>query len=142
MGTRAAIFIQRGAPRDKQEQLCLDHIEAEHWELLGIVPHSAARDAVVLVSAGAVDVIVTAINSRAAQHMAADLGRDGRVVYVHPVPTEIEPRSTLPASLADLILRWWHRGRTVSQIALDVGSDTCDVRSIIRRAGEYPDRSD
>lgn len=142
MGTRAAIFVQGGAPGRKQERMCLRQIEAEHWELMGIVPQSAPRDAVVLVSAGVVDVIVTAFDSPAAQRLAADIGPRGQVVYVHPQPGVIVPKSSLPASLADLIMRWWHRGRTVTEIAIDVGSETCDVRNIIRRAGEQPGRSD
>lgn len=141
MGIRAAIFIQRGAPERKQEELCLGHIEAERWQLMGIVPHSAARDAAVLVSAGVVDVVVTAFDSHAAQTLAADIAPRGKVVFVHPQPTEIKPRSSLP-SIAGLIIRWFRQGRTAKDIAREVGSDTTDVREILRRMGEYPDHSD
>jgi hypothetical protein len=141
MGSRAAIFIQRGAPQTKQQRLCLDYIEEEHWQLVGMVPPSGARDAAALVSAGVVDVIITAFDSPAAQALATLVGPCGMVMFVHPLPTCIKVKSILP-TLAELIVRWFRHGRTVRQIADEVGSDTSDVREVLRRGGEQPDRSD
>lgn len=137
VGTRAAIFVQRGALDGKQQKVCLEYIDRQHWSMLHVVPYWAPEDAVSLVRDGTVDVIVTAFDSQAARALAADLGPHGRVLFVHPAPTVIEITARLRvASLVDLILRWRSKGRTIEEIAEDIDGETTDVRAILRRAGE------
>lgn len=144
MGTRSAIFIQRGVEVRKQTAACIRYIESEHWSMLHVVPYHAPHDAVRLVRDGTVDVVVTAYDSRAAQALAADIGHAGRVIFVHPNPTEIPPPPRkLRSGVTELILRWWRRGdRSVADIAADVETDTTEIREILRRAGEHPDPLD
>jgi hypothetical protein len=133
MADVSAIFIQRGPPpARKQTDLCLKYTHDHRLPMIAIVPHWAAQDAVRMVKAGAVNTIVTAFDSRVARQLAEDLDGDGCVIYVHPVPTTIPRRSTLPA-LSDLIRRWHRAGRTPRQIARDIGSETTDVSEVLRR---------
>jgi hypothetical protein len=136
MGTKAAIFIQRGAPEEKQQRVCLAYVEEMRWSMLDLIPHWAPEDAVTLVRRGVVDVIVTAFDSKAAHLMAAEIAPTGRVVYVHPEPTEIHSPAHRPRTIVDLILRWRRRGRTVEEIAEEIDGETKDVRDILRKAGE------
>jgi hypothetical protein len=136
---KAAIFTQAGLPEQKQHQACLDFINANHWQLLHVIPFWAPTDAVKLVAAGVVDVIVAAFNSRTVRRLAESIGNRGQVYYVHPTPTLVSPPpATMPGSLPDLIVRWFRRGRAPRDIAADIGSTTRDVRDILRRAGEDP----
>jgi hypothetical protein len=136
MGRRAAIFIQHGVEIRKQAAACIQFIDEQRWSMLHVVPSHAPEDAVRLVEAGTVQVVVTAYDSRAAQALAADIGDRGRVLFVHPEPTTIEPPKPLPPrSLVRLILRWVRRGRTVEEIAEDLEQDTGDIREVIRRTG-------
>jgi hypothetical protein len=142
MGMRSAIFIQHGVPAQKQADACLDYATTEHWVMRHYVPYWAPEDAVNLAKSGAVDVILTAFDSPAVRQLAEDVDGHGRVMYVHPEPTVVEPRRSLPASVVDLILRWARRGKSVEQIAADVDGDTSDIRELLRREGEQPDQTD
>jgi hypothetical protein len=136
MGTKAAIFIQRGAPEAKQQRVCLAYVDEMRWSMLDLVPHWAPEAAVALVRRGVVDVIVTAFDSKAAHLLAAEIAPIGRVVYVHPEPTEIQPPAHRPLTIVDLILRWRRRGRSVEEIAQEIDGEATDVRAILRKAGE------
>ncbi len=142
-GTRSAIFIQRGVPAQKQADACLEYTSAERWKMRHYVPYWAPEDAVNLVRTGAVDVVVTAYDSPEVRRLAQEVGAAGRVLFVHPRPTVVEPtHRSLPASLGDLVLRWFRRGRSVEEIAAEVDGDTSDIRDLLRQEGEHPDRSD
>jgi hypothetical protein len=149
MGDVSAIFIQRGAPKGKQTDVCLAYTAANRLPMIAIVPYWAADEAVAMVKSGQVNTIITAFDSRAARHLADQVDGHGQVVYVHPEPGTIVPepprpprRSAMPASVADLICRWHRAGRTASQIAHDLESKTSDVADVIRRADDGPGRSD
>jgi hypothetical protein len=144
MGTRAAIFIQRGVEVRKQAAACMDYIDQERWSMLHVVPYYAPDDAMRLVHDGTVDVIVTAYDSRAVRALAEDIGPDGKVMFIHPAPTvvEVERRhGTLP-TLGDLLRRWLRRGMSVKEMADEIDGDTADIREILRKMGEEPGRSD
>lgn len=143
MGTNSAIFIQRGTPAAKQVDACLAYTEGEHWGMRHYVPHWAADDAVRLVRDGVVDVIVAAFDSKQLRDLAADVGAAGRVMFIHPSPTVIEPPPPrlLPGVRA-LIVRWWRGGRSVQRIAADVEQETGEIRNVLREAGEEPDPLD
>lgn len=138
--TKAAVFFtQRGHP-EKQQRMCLGFCDRQRWQIAHIIPWYAERDAVRLVREGQVDVIVAAVNSAEVRRLAADIGDRGKVVYVHPKPTVVrQPDRATPATVPELIVRWFRRGRAPKEIALDIGSTTRDVRDILRRAGEDPD---
>lgn len=138
---RAAIFVQRGAPADKQTTACLRYVLAEHWSMLAIVPHWQPADAVKLARDGRIDTVVAAFDSRAVQQLAADLDGDAQVVVVHPEPKVVEPPKHKLLGIAELILRWFRHGKTVQEIATELEGDTTDVRAILRRHGEDPGRS-
>lgn len=144
-GTRSAIFIQRGVEPRKQVAACMEYISQERWGMLHVVPYHAPDAAVRLIRDGAVDVIVAAFDSRAVRALAADVGQAGRVMYVHPTPAVVEPprlrHPSLP-TLPELLRRWLRRGKSVEEIAGELDGDTGDIREIIRRMGEEPDRSD
>lgn len=141
MMTRAAVFIQRGVPRDKQEEPLLQFIRERHMSMLHRVPWWRPEDAVTLVQAGTVGVVLAAFDSKAVQQLAAAIGDAGKVVVVHPEPRVIEPPRGRLVTVADLILRWFRGGRSVKDIAADIGGETTDVRQILRKAGEDPGRS-
>lgn len=109
--------------------------------MLAIVPHWRPADAVQLARDGRVDTVVAAFDSRAVQQLAADIDGDAQVVVVHPEPKVITPPRHPLGTLADLILRWFRRGKSVQQIAADIDGDTTDVRAILRKHGEDPGRS-
>lgn len=135
MGIRSAIYLQRGVPDDKQWQVCLDYLVEEHWTLLYLIPWHAPQDAVALIREGFIDTVICAMGSKGAHTLANDVGRDGRVMYVHPRPTIIEPFRRKARSVDDLIVRWGAEGRDVAQIAKLTGEDTRDIRALLRRAG-------
>jgi hypothetical protein len=136
---KAAIFTQTGTSEPKQHQACLDFIYQQQWILLHVVPASAPSDAVELVRAGLIDVVVAAFASKAVTQLAEAIDGRGKVYFVHPVPTLVEPApAKMPGSLTELIVRWFRGGRSPKQIAADIGSRTCDVRDILRRFGERP----
>jgi hypothetical protein len=141
MGTRAAILIQRGVPTDKQTEALLRYVLGERWSMLAIVPWWQPADAVTLVRTGEVDTVVCAFDSKAVRQLAADIGATGTVMVIHPEPKVVEPPRGRLGTVADLVLRWWRNGKTVGEIALDVGSDTTDIREVLRRAGEDPGRT-
>lgn len=141
MPGRAAIFIQRGVSSSKQTTACLRYILAEHWSPQAIVPFWQPADAVRLARDGRIDTLVAAFDSKVVQQLADDLDGDAEVIVVHPQPKIVAPRRHGLGSIGDLILRWWRRGKTVEQIAIDVDGDTTDVRAILRRYGEDPGRS-
>jgi hypothetical protein len=145
MGTRAAIQIQRGVDEHKQWLACMIYIDGERWSMLQLVPAHAPEQAVQLVRDGRVDVIVTAFDSDAAQAIAADIAGLGRVVFVHPSPTVIEPppdTTGFPRALVALVLRWWRRGVPVREIADRLDEDTGLIRRVIRRGGSGSGRTD
>jgi hypothetical protein len=138
MGTRAAIQIQRGVDEQKQWLACMAYIDRERWSMLQLVPAHAPDEAVRLVRDDRIDVIVTAFDSEAAQAIAADIAGLGRVVYVHPAPTVIEPPPStvgFPRELVRLVLRWARRGVKVEEIADRLDEDTGLIRRVIRRGG-------
>lgn len=145
----SAIFIQRGVPYDKQQLACVTYVDEQRLAMLALVPHWAPQDAVAMARDGEVTAIVTAFESRAATALAADVAPYGAtVVVVHPEPHVLQPPQR-PAEhspvfglrLVEVVQRWWRGGRSVQMIAEDIGTDTTDVRAILRQAGEYPDRS-
>lgn len=137
----AAIFVQRGAPAEKQQVACIDYALGQHWSVLAIVPHWHPDDAVTLAKAGRIDHVVAAFDSKAVQQLAADVDGDAEVVVVHPAPRVIEPPKHKLGTLGELILRWFRAGRTVREIATEIDGDTGDVRELLRRYGEEPGRS-
>jgi hypothetical protein len=137
---RAAIFVQRGAPTDKQTTACLRYALGQRWSVLVIVPYWQPQDAVQLARDGRIDKLVAAFDSKAVQQLAADVDGDAEVLIVHPEPRVVEPPKRKLGTLGDLIVRWFRRGKTVSEIALDIGEETTDVRAILRRYGEHPDQ--
>jgi hypothetical protein len=137
----AVIFIQRGAPADKQRLACIDYALSQRWSVLAIVPHWQPEDVVHLARAGRIRHVVAAFDSRAVQQLAADVEGKADVVVVHPEPRLVEPPKHGLGTLGELILRWFQKGRTVQEIAADVDGDTTDVRAILRRYGEDPGRS-
>lgn len=141
MGSRAVVYIQRGPTVKQQTTECLEYAAAEDLEVFALAPWWAPQDAVNLVRSGACDVVLVAFESRAAHELAGQLDR-GQVIRVHPVPKVIAPPKVGLPSLADLILRWRRKGRTVEEIARDIGESTGEIRSILRTTGEYPIRSD
>lgn len=138
---RAAMFIQRGVPSDKQEEALLAYIASQRLSMLHRVPWWKPEDAVTLVQAGNVNVIVAAFDSRAVQQLAADIGHHGKVIVIHPEPRIVEPPRGRLGTLADLIVRWYRGGRSVQDIAADIGSEATDVRAVLRKHGEDPGRS-
>lgn len=137
----AVIFVQRGAPREKQRSACAMHAVAQGWTVLAIVPHWRPGDVVQLARAGRVKHVIAAFDSRAVQQMVEDLNGAAEVVVIHPEPRIIAPPKHAIGTVADLILRWFRKGRTVEEIAKDVDGDTTDVRAILRRHGVDPGRS-
>lgn len=145
MGSRAAIFIQRGVDVQKQAAACLAFISEQRWNMLHMVPYWAPHDAIRLVQEGAVDVVVTAFDSEAAQAIAADVAGAGQVIYVHPRPTTIDPPPStvgFPRELVRLVLRWARRGVKVEEIADRLEEDTGVIRRVIRRGGRGSGRTD
>lgn len=140
MPNRAAIFVQRGVPADKQTSACLRYALAQPWSVLAIVPPWQPADAVRMARDGRIDTVVAAFDSRAVQQLAVDIDGDAQVVVVHPEPKVIAPPKHGLGTLADLILRWFRHGRTVKEIAVDIDGDTTDVRAILRKHGENPGR--
>jgi hypothetical protein len=137
--TSVVIFLQRGISERKQEQACLAFCDEQRWRLEHVVPWFAPRDAVKLVRAGLVEVVLAAFASPEVRRLAGDIGDAARVVVVHPRPAVVEPPArSVPASLAELVVRWFRRGRTPREIAFDLESSTRDVRDILRRSGEDP----
>lgn len=107
--------------------------------MLAIVPPGQPADAVRLARDHRVDTIVAAFDSRVVQQLAADIGDDAQVLVVHPEPKVIEPPPKRGlATIGDLILRWFRRGRSVQQIAIDIDENTTEVRAILRKYGEDP----
>lgn len=141
MGTRAAMFIQRGVARDKQEAALLQFILDRRMSMLHRVPWWRPEDAATLVQAGTVGVIVAAFDSKAVHQLAAEIGTAGKVIVIRPEPRVVEPPRQKLGTLSDLILRWWRGGRSVREIAVDIGGETTDVRQVLRRHGEDPGRS-
>lgn len=142
MGDIAAIYVQRGEPAGKQTTLCLRYAMSEHLPMRTIIPPHAMSQAVQMVKDRTVSVIIVAFDSRGARQLAVELEEfGGQVVVVHPVPATIHPprHSSLP-DMDVLILRWFDAGRTAAEIASDLGSDTTDVRAILRKGGRQPSR--
>jgi hypothetical protein len=136
-----AMLIQRGVSSAKQEAVLLPYILSQHLSMSYRVPCWRPEDAVALVRSGMAAAVVAAFNSKVVQQLAAEIGAAGNVIVVHPEPMVVEPPRRQLGTLGDLILRWWRRGRTVQEIALDIDGDTTDVRQILRRSGEDPGRS-
>jgi hypothetical protein len=137
----AVIFIQRGAPAEKQQAACIDYALSQHWSVLAIVPHWQPEDIIHLADAGRIRHVVAAFDSKAVQQLAADVERKAAVVVVHPEPRIIEPPKHGLGTLGELILRWFRKGRTVEEIAAEVDGDTTDVRAVLRKYGVDPGRS-
>lgn len=140
MPIHAAIYIQHGANAptgDQQLAACIEYCEAARYFLLAIVP-AEADAAARLVECGRVDVIVAGYDSKPVQQLAERLDGAGRVEVVHPEPRVIEPPRSGIGTLGELILRWFRRGRSVQQIAREIGGETTDVREILRKYGEHP----
>jgi DNA-binding NarL/FixJ family response regulator len=137
----AAIFVQRGAPAEKQRNACIDYALGQHWSVLAIVPPGRPDDAVTLAKNGRIDHVLAAFDSKAVQQLAADLDGNAQLVVVHPEPRVIEPPKHKLGTLGELILRWFRSGKTVKEIAELADGDTTDVRAILRRHGEDPGRS-
>jgi hypothetical protein len=133
------MFVQRGAPSDKQEAALLGFILSRHMAFMHLVPHWRPQDAVTLVLSGTVTAIVAAFNSRAVQKLAADIGDAGEVIVIRPEPMVVEPPKRKLGTLGDLIVRWRRAGKSVRDIAVDIGSETTDIRAVLRKAGEDPD---
>lgn len=131
MPQRAAIFIQRGAPEDKQYRVCLDYCDDQHWVSRHVVQHWSRDAAVALVRDGAVDVVVAAFPSKAVSLLAEEVGDLGQVVYVHPEPTVVRPARKLP-SIGDLVRRLRIRGETTQEIAGFLDVDPEAIRRISR----------
>lgn len=141
MPNRAAIFVQRGGPsRDRQTEVCLGYCDTMEYSMLFVVSPRRPHDAVELVRQRYVSVIVAGYDSKAVQQLAAEIGDAGRVEVVHPTPRVIDPpKQHGIGTLADLIVRWFRRGKPVKQIAIDIDGNTTDVREILRKYGERPD---
>lgn len=139
MGDSSAIFVQKGISGGKQTTLCLWYTTSQRLPMLAIVPWWATGDAVRLVKDGRVNTIVTAFDSKTVQKLAEDIDGYGQVVFVHPQPHVIVPahHSSLPL-IADLIRRWHRAGRRPEDIARDIGSETTDVRAILRKDDGTP----
>lgn len=140
MPVHAAIYLQHGGNTpsgDKQLEACLLRCDAAGYLLVAIVPADAA-DAAKLVEAGRVEVIVTGFESKAARQLAARVHGAGRVEVVHPQPRFLESHRSGLGTVGDLILRWFRRGRSVEEIAVDIGGDTTDIRAVLRKYGEHP----
>lgn len=146
MPERAAIFIQRGVPTDKQEAACLAYcLNDMQYSVLWFVRPDSPRDAVLLARDNLITAVVTAFESRAAHQLAADIAEVNphvRVEVVHPVPKVLEPPKHGLGTLGDLIVRWWKRGKSVEEIARDIDGETTDVRGILRRYGHTVPRRD
>jgi len=136
--TSAVIFVQRGAPREKQRSACARYVLAQGWSVVAIVPHWHPDDAVQLARSGRVEEVVAAFDSRAVQQLVEDLAGAAEVIVVHPEPRVIEPPKHVAASIGELIIRLFRKGRTVKEIAGLVDGDTTDVRAILRKYGEDP----
>lgn len=139
MPNRAVIFVQKGAPAEKQTTACLKYVLNQRWSMLAIVPYWQPGDAVKLVRAGRVDTVVAAFDSKAVQQLAVEIDGDAEVMVIHPEPKLVEPPKQRIGTISDLILRWFRRGKTVQQIAIEEDWNTSDVRAILRRHGEDPD---
>src|SRR5689334_14679706 len=131
---RAAIFIQRGVPEDKQTAICLSYIDEQHWQLGHVVPYWSPEAAASLVRDGAVQVIVAGFTSKALVSLAADIGDGGQVVFVHPTPTVIQPprRKLSIGPIAELARRLKDRGDSTREVARLFEVDTGEIRRIIR----------
>ena len=140
MSNRAAIFLQRGGPsRDKQIEACRHYCAEAGYMMLAIVRPDRPGDAVQLVRHHGVTVIVTGYDSKAAQQLAADIDDAGRVEIVHPTPRVLDPPPKhMLGSVAELIVKWFRRGKPVKEIALEIDGNTTDVRAILRQYGEHP----
>jgi hypothetical protein len=136
---RAAILVLSGPPIEKQQRACLAYIEQQRWEITQVIPYWASRDAVRLVREGFVDVVVAATNRPEVRQLAADIGDRGQVVYVHPQPTVVPVQRRAPSTMIELVVRWFRRGRTPHEIAIDIDSSTREVKDILRRSGENLD---
>jgi hypothetical protein len=142
LGDIAAIYIQRGPSAGQQTTACWAYAQAEHLPMRTIVPYFAMEQAVRMIRDRIVNVIITAFDSRAVRQLASEIEPlGGQVIFVHPVPTTIHPphASSLP-DMAGLILRWWDAGRTAHEIAQDIGSETTDVRAVLRKGGRQTSR--
>lgn len=135
--TRSAIYLQRGVPDAKQWALCLGYITEQHWTLLYLIPWYAPHDAVTLIRADVIDTVVCAAGTKPAHQLANDVGPAGRVVYVHPHPTVMEPYHRRARTVDDLILRWSADGQDVDEIARLTGEDTTNIEALLRRAGKH-----
>lgn len=137
MGDIAAIYVQRGAPAGKQTTACLQYARTERVPMISIVPYYAMDQAVQMVRDRIVNVIIVGFDSRVARQLAMELDEyGGQVIFVHPTPTTIHPpRSSSLPDMDALILRWFDAGRTAHEIAQDIGSETTDVRAVLRRGG-------
>jgi hypothetical protein len=133
----AAIYFQRGICERKQEQACLEYIDEQRWAMTHVVPYWSADAAVALVLVGCVGVIVAAYYRKELEVIAADIAGRGQVVYVHPTPTVVRPPRRI-LSVVDLVLKWHGHGRTPREIAVDLDTDSTDIRAILRRHGQYP----
>jgi hypothetical protein len=122
---RAAILVLSGPPIEKQQRACLAYIEQQRWEITQVIPYWASRDA--------------ATNRPEVRQLAADIGDRGQVVYVHPQPTVVPVQRRAPSTMIELVVRWFRRGRTPHEIAIDIDSSTREVKDILRRSGENLD---
>lgn len=135
MGDRAAIYVLRAFPADRQTAACSHYITEEHWTLWAIVPPWAPGDAVALARDGTVSVVVAAFDSRAVEQLAADLPPTCRVEVVHPTPHVVEPPRHRLGSVEELVGRWFRHGRPPKQIAHDLDENTEEINDVLRRLG-------
>jgi hypothetical protein len=136
--TNAAIFVQRGGPsRDRQIEACRQYCATEQYSVYAIVPPGRPADAVQLVRQRRVSVIVTGFDSKPVQQLAADVDGAGRVEVVHPAPRVVEPPRHKLGTIADLVVRWFRRGKPIKEIAVEIDGNTTDVRAILRKHGEH-----
>ena len=141
---KAAIYIQRGEPADKQAKACLEYVRIQRLPMESIVPYYAMDQAVRMVRDRIVNTIIVAFESRAVRQLASEIDEyRGQVIFVHPTPRVIRvPRASTLPDMDEMILRWWDAGRTPHEIAQDLGGETTDVRAVLRRGGRYTSHSD
>jgi hypothetical protein len=136
---RAAILLQRASIAvDRQADICFQYCLGERWAIQTIVPQHAPEQAAQLVRDGHVQVVVVAFEGRNLADVVAQVAdAGGRVMAVHPEPRELTPnrRGLLGGRVSELILRWYRKGRTASQIAELVDADTTDITSVLVQFG-------
>lgn len=124
MGTRVVIYIHPDQHEQKQERAIIGFCAEHDFEILGAArtPESAAQ----AVAAGISHTVVAATDPRnGLRSMVGVAG--GEMLFVRE-------RSRTP-TLRDFLGRAVQTGRTPSQIARLIGSETTDISELLHRLG-------